>query len=1080
MKIRQIHFKNLNSLAGEWMIDLTAPEYGAEGIFAIIGPTGAGKSTILDAICLALYGSTPRLGRVTQGGNEIMSRRSGECFAELLFSTGEGSYRCIWSQHRARKSASGQLQPPRHELSDADSGQILESSLRGVATEVERLTGMDFDRFTRSMLLAQGGVAAFLQANADERGPILEQITGTEIYSLISMAVHERQRGERERLNLLQASINGAVLLEPEQERTLEQQLAEQLQEERQIAAILAEIGEGIGWRLRIRELEGELATLSLEEQQLQGEVERFAPERERLERSRRGERLDAKYATLAAIRKGQQDDRQGVTEERGRLPLLEQQLAEQTALLQRSEGEVQVAREELQRMEPLLKKVRQLDRNLAERERLIRDAEQERTRIETVIRGDQGKRVAEQKKLSDSIVTLGKVERYLEDHAGDEWLVSNLTGLAEQLNGALKLKQHLDSSANEQRQAEAELAEAVRLLSICQKKTAASKKQQEELAAGLNQVREQLGQLLDGRLLREYRTEKEHLQQEREYIIRILSLEEQRSHLEDGRPCPLCGATEHPFATGDVPAIAGTDQRLGQVTRLIEQAEQYEAEIKKLENRVQQGSTRLLEAEKEEALAQNRGEQAEKRLQSVKQSLDSSQESFEKVKVAITVKLAQAGLEPDFDKPESLVGRLEAKVANWQRQLAEKLKLERLITSLEGEIRVIDTVIANNRLAVARCQERLQQLTAEFAAEEHERKGLFGDKDPDANELSLKKALADAEKMAKKGKDTCDSFVKKLERSRGVIETLERQIEGRGEELVRVAGEFEQLLKQSGFADEGEFLAARLDLKESERLSARFKQLEDKQIQLAARRTDRAGKLAEELGKELTGKGLDQLEGEQLSYRERLAALQGGIAGIRQRLTDNSRLKGEIMEQQLAIDAQRGECRRWDNLHQLIGSADGKKFRNFAQGLTFEQMVQLANRQLRQMSDRYLLVRDRNQPLELNVIDNYQGGEVRSARNLSGGESFIVSLALALGLSGMASNNVQVDSLFLDEGFGTLDEEALDTALETLSTLQRDGKLIGIISHVAALKERISARIMVTPLSGGKSGLEGPGCRRL
>ncbi|MCK7509844.1 MAG: hypothetical protein MZV70_41315 [Desulfobacterales bacterium] len=163
-----------------------------------------------------------------------------------------------------------------------------------------------------------------------------------------------------------------------------------------------------------------------------------------------------------------------------------------------------------------------------------------------------------------------------------------------------------------------------------------------------------------------------------------------------------------------------------------------------------------------------------------------------------------------------------------------------------------------------------------------------------------------------------------------------------------------------------------------------------------------------------------------------------------------------------------------------LIGSGDGKKFRNFAQGLTFELMVAQANRQLQKMSDRYLLVRDGDEPLELNVIDNYQAGELRSTKNLSGGESFIASLALSLGLSGMASRTVRVDSLFLDEGFGTLDEDALETALETLSGLQQEGKLIGIISHVPALKERIGTQIQVEAGSAGRSGLSGPGCRRI
>ncbi len=200
-------------------------------------------------------------------------------------------------------------------------------------------------------------------------------------------------------------------------------------------------------------------------------------------------------------------------------------------------------------------------------------------------------------------------------------------------------------------------------------------------------------------------------------------------------------------------------------------------------------------------------------------------------------------------------------------------------------------------------------------------------------------------------------------------------------------------------------------------------------------------------------------------------------LGGIQQKLKDNNDLRCKQQERAKAIDAQKRECSRWDTLHELIGSADGKKYRNFAQGLTFEMMVGHANRQLQKMTDRYLLIRDDRQPLELNVVDSYQAGEIRSTKNLSGGESFIVSLSLALGLSHMASKNVRVDSLFLDEGFGTLDEDALDMALETLAGLREDGKLIGVISHVSTLKERISTQVQVIPHTGGRSVISGPGC---
>ncbi|MDD1727484.1 MAG: hypothetical protein LUQ50_00265, partial [Methanospirillum sp.] len=137
-------------------------------------------------------------------------------------------------------------------------------------------------------------------------------------------------------------------------------------------------------------------------------------------------------------------------------------------------------------------------------------------------------------------------------------------------------------------------------------------------------------------------------------------------------------------------------------------------------------------------------------------------------------------------------------------------------------------------------------------------------------------------------------------------------------------------------------------------------------------------------------------------------------------------------------------------------------------------------NHHLQVMTDRYLLQPDPSLPLDLAVLDTWQAGDVRSTRNLSGGERFIISLALALGLAGMVSKHVRVDSLFLDEGFGTLDDESLDTALGALSGLQQQGKLIGIISHVPAIKERISTRILVEKRSHGRSVIVAPGCRKV
>ena len=162
----------------------------------------------------------------------------------------------------------------------------------------------------------------------------------------------------------------------------------------------------------------------------------------------------------------------------------------------------------------------------------------------------------------------------------------------------------------------------------------------------------------------------------------------------------------------------------------------------------------------------------------------------------------------------------------------------------------------------------------------------------------------------------------------------------------------------------------------------------------------------------------------------------------------------------------------KWASLNELIGSSDGKKYRNFAQALTFEHLISLSNKQLQKMSDRYLLKRseDASNPFELSVLDKFQNAELRTAQNLSGGEKFIVSMSLALGLANMASKNMRIDTMFIDEGFGTLDSDYLDVALSALSNLQSEGKIIGVISHLSELKERIATHIEVVPSGNGHS----------
>uniref|UniRef100_UPI004056ACE9 AAA family ATPase n=1 Tax=Candidatus Electronema sp. TaxID=2698783 RepID=UPI004056ACE9 len=1131
MRILKLRLRNLNSLVGGWEIDFTHPAF-ADGIFAITGPTGAGKTTILDALCLALYGRTPRLDKVTKRGNEIMSRQSGECFAEVEFSVGTEARRCSWSQGRSRKKADGELQQPKRELSLLN-GEILASSVSGVEQLVEECTGMDFDRFTRSMLLAQGGFAAFLQASPDERSPILEQITGSTIYSAISMRAHERWKRENDRQKLLEEQAAAFRLLSLDEEETLRQELDRLRGDESGRQTKLTQLAAALAWLKRLAALRQELAAISREQAGLAAAQEQFAASEQRLRLDGLALLLAGEHAALAALRRQQADDLSAAAALRRSLPELEAALKAADAQVVSSGGALAAAKDAQEQGRVLIAAVQKLDFRLQEKRAGLKKQEEACVNLRQKNAAD----LADCGKLEQDLARVQEGQRqsaaYLTEHAADERLLADLTGLCQRLKQLAELAKRHEAVRLAAAQTEKAAVEAAE---FWQNKAGARRSADEQFAevqSARAAAESGLAQLLQGRKPEELRHEQNalikltellaqadalakeradlHEQQaanaaakralaetlhalrqhrdaarqeeevrriEADFAKRVLSLEEQRARLEAGQPCPLCGSPEHPYAQGGLPLLHQAEVTAQAAAVALRQAEAELAKSGQEEVRLEQKAQHLAErlAEKNtaaQALQQQTAgccagldlapEQAEieRRLAANREAVQAAEVLSEKISLlgrtleqlqAACVQAAQAesnaaaardkaqearqrltdeerGLADDvatklraaqteltiyyscaalsLHEIDQIAAALTARRDTWQRQQQQRVAAEQKIAGLHTELKVLHAGIEQRRSQLEQEEPLVQAERHEAERLAAERAALFADKQPEAEEQRLADAVKAAEQAVSQAQAAQQRQAQQLHQQRALISSRERAAADRKPELARQEAAFAERLRAHGFADEAVWQAAQLAEAERAALRRQAEELRDRRTQLDERHRDREVRLAEEERLALTDLDQARLEEEQagLTLASRRTAEQ--IGSLTQRLADNQERRGQQSGLLRELAAQKTECLRWKSLHDLIGSADGKKYRNFAQGLTFEQMVLHSNRELARIHSRYLLLRDPQQPLELSVADFEQAGEVRSVKNLSGGESFMVSLALALGLSSMVGGKV-------------------------------------------------------------------------
>ncbi|WP_163559312.1 AAA family ATPase [Halomonas sp. NO4] len=1093
MKILALRLANLASLPGPLELDFTAAPLSDAGLFAITGPTGAGKSTLLDALCLALYGNTPRLRQApgrdaplpdvgaetvsTADPRTLLRRGTASGHAEVDFLGRDGRrYRARWAVRRAREKATGRLQAVEQSLRDLDDDRLLTTQKREFAELLPERLGLTFEQFTRAVLLAQSEFAAFLQADDNERSDLLERLTGTAEYSAISMAAYRRASEAKKAVDALEARLADDQPTEPEARAELAQAAEATQQALTHLQAQVESLKARQRWhdddtRLHEAYRQG-LSQQQAAEHDWQALADlrhdrdwrhRIAPQRHALFRQTA---LPDELATLEQTHAQTQRDLQAASADESDakrvLAQAERTLGATTAARRQAEPTLREAREQAQQLATLGKQLADLEARHGEAQRQATDLADERRRANDAQHARQRQRDAHQAHLE------------------------RLVGTHSRLDAARQAAQQAHDRAAQRRLALEELA---------------SRWQEQHRAKAMtSQLAEQIEQDQARQATR--LTEGQHVRQrldnaqahfdsvatliERSRAVRSESVSTLREALQEGEPCPVCGGLDHPWRHQPpaTPEAAQLEAQQAEEERQLAEARQARDDAQQ-ERDQRLGEYRALEA----TLKQRQQDfaEAEHRLNAASQALETHPLYPEFVAVAEAQR--DAWLQTERNASETArqkqrqtldaLARAEAELAPLEQALQEgRVTLARLEARHEAIGKEL-TGLAE-RLPPLRQQRdalahRLAVLLGEHATPDAWQQQLDADQERARQARDAAQARrTDAQQAHQRLAQQSQHEAERLARLQEEQQTLERELtEWRQAHPELDDTTLARLLAQP--EDVAHHNERRLDAAEQARQRAAATLAERRRALVAHRREQEwiAAEDDDALLQEATDAAIrrhrEGLTEEQQALAPRLDEAQRQRDEAVHALRDDDRKRTRQREGQVELEAARAEYRRWGQINELIGSADGKVFRRIAQAYNLEQLLEHANAHLAGLSRRYRLVRG-GSPLGLLVVDLDMGDERRSVHSLSGGETFLVSLALALGLASMASGELTIESLFIDEGFGSLDPQSLALAMEALDGLQALGRRVGVISHVQEMHERIPVQIQVEPLGNGTS----------
>ena len=1242
MRILAIRGANLASLAAPFEIDLAAEPLAGSGLFAITGDTGAGKSTILDALCLALYGEYPRVSVVRRenvpdpSGEEIsvsdsraiLRRGASSGYAEVDFvGQDRQAYRIRWEAKRARGRANGRLQAEDRTLHRLGDGSVVAAGKTQVRDAVQLKTDLTFNQFRRTVLLAQGEFDAFLLAAESDRAELLEKITGTEIYAVISMRVHEgtefRARHvadlDRRRVDVgVLADENRAQLL-AEQSR-LTELIAEKTSERDRYNEQLEHAKRVDSARANLDNARAVAVKAVIDRENADADFRRVA-ELDAIEPLRAP---SIEYARAKRLAEESRARAVQLLDLSGAAKIIDD--AADVRFVEAAAND-EAAESTVARFGIVWSEAAKLDAEVSAAEIELADAGRIKTEADAVLRGQECGLAELETSFASATVAHHDATEQLASHARVQLLADRLDDATSLLEKRALLTRDRITAATLVAEAQTTIAPLAEEIAALSEQLVAGRKERDSLAErrGDQQARlalidedalsgrdRYLGQLLEalsettslcaryaGAVSGVARGEADHLAAAQQIaaaqeqiqaaeidhvrdsaacaeVAPLADLADEtvskeavhlRSVLIPGSACPVCGSTEHPHlghpsAVNELVeavrrrrkelntaldliglrlghatrALAGAQGRQSEAVRVVGQAH-YElaaieglfatqiarlgalakvagisavlpaapdnlgastlAELTLLTRGERVAVTALLTEARSVRAAVNALQHGYDamgmKLESIGQGLDQRRrqlhtteltlkeqsvrrreldERLSSIDREITPFLAAANLAlDDIDRdPHGTAARLAAAAA------AHNV-LRRTLQELDHQLRKLTPDLAAAAVSVGHAKTTL----AEAAARADQRRIIASEKKAaraallDGEDTATHRSRYQASRQAARDElATARAAKADAAKNYGAARTRHEEADAASElaqqQVLACEVAFRAVCIQASRSidDVGQLLA--VDPIEKAALKKRIEAINrailDADVAVVTRQQD------------LT----DALEG--FDGAIDVNSISANVSALVEEIAENNRTAGGLIAtlsrddharriaETLAAETESAttDLAIWQAVNEAIGSARGDRFRRFVQGVTLDHLVQLANDQLAVFSPRYRLARGVTSDLALHVVDRDMGDEIRATRSLSGGERFLVSLSLALALSGLEGRTSFVDTLFIDEGFGSLDAETLDIAVDALETLQGRGQKVGVITHVAAMIDRIAVQVRVEKRGGGRS----------